>query len=288
VLADIDNDGTPSCSIVNNQCSPDFGDLYTACGINTAAFPACNIAAPVLVQPNQDCLIATDVIPNNGQCDLAPGTYGQLTINNNGKISFTGAGDYNFCNVTGGQHIDMVSTAPVVLNISAGDFNIKDDANVGPGPDTDCGQITVNVIGTNVISFGRDSNINGYFCGPESEMRLGHNNNLTGRFYGDVVNADSNDRAFCCAGGGNCACFDSISPSVVAAGGTVALSGECTLTSVTKVTVCGVAVNPPFISQTADKLEFAAPAGAAGMGPCPVTIESASGVFTGVGTLTVN
>lgn len=289
VLADIDNDGTASCSIVNNQCSPDFGDLYAACGIDPLNFPACNIAAPVLVQKNQDCLIAVDVIPGNGRCDLAAGTYGGLTINNDGAIQFTGGGTFNFCNVTGGQRVNMTADVPAVLNISAGDFNIKDGSNVGPGPGVDCGEITVNVNGTNAISFGRDSNINGYFCGPESEVRLGHNNNLTGRFYGDVVNADSNDRAFCCAEGANgCACFDTITPSTIAAGGTVTLTGQCTLTAVTKITVCGIAVNPPFISQTADKIEFAAPAGAAGMGPCPVTIESASGVFTGVGTLTVN
>jgi hypothetical protein len=285
VLGDIDNDGNPSCSLVNNQCSPDYGDLYTACNFANP-FPACDETKPVLVLKNQDCLLATDVIPNNGRCDLAPGTYGGVTLNNDGALQLTGGGTFNFCRVAGGQRVNITADLPALVNISAGDFNIKDGSNVGPGPGIDCGQITVNVTGANAISFGRDSNINGFFCGPESELRLGHNNNLTGRFVGDVVNADSNDRGFCCTQGSGCACFDTITPKTASVGQTVALSGACTLTAVTKVTVCGIAVNPPFVSQTADKLEFVVPAGAAGA--CVVTIESASGVFTGVDTLQVN
>lgn len=285
VLGDIDGDGTPSCATVNGQCSPDFGDLYTACGF-PVPFPACDITKPVLVQKDQDCLIATDVIPGNQRCDLAPGTYGAVTMNNDGAIQFTGGGTFNFCSLTGGQRVNITADAPVVLNIAPGEFNIKDAANVGPGAGQNCGQITVNVQGVSAISFGRDSNINGFFCGPESELRLGHNNNLTGRFYGDVVNADSNDRGFCCAGGDDCACFDDISPSATTVGGIVTLTGQCTLTAVTKVRVCGIEVLPPFVSQASDKLEFAVPAGAAGA--CQVQIESVSGVFTGVGTLTVN
>jgi hypothetical protein len=71
------------------------------------------------------------------------------------------------------------------------------------------------------------------------------------------------------------------------------ITGTCTLTAVTAIDfVCPggtVSVPSPFISQTSDKIEVAVPV-LPGPAPraCTVKVQSASGTFTGNGTLTVN
>ena len=294
ILGDLDGDGNTSCAIAGGQCVIDTGDLAAACGFTTP-FPACNLANPVLVLPNSDCVIAPDAVPGNNRCDLAPGTYGTITVQDGGKLTFTGTptpSTYTFCSFNAGKSVEIIADKPVVVNVN-GDLNINNDSSFGPPAGTDCGQITMNINGPGDFAFGRHANINGFFCAPERILRVGHDNNLTGRFFGDTVLADSNDRGFCCAAGEGCACFEAFTPSAVVAGDTLTITGTCSLTAVTAIDfVCNtgtVSVSPPFISQTTDKIEVAVPS-IPGPAPrtCTVQVESASGIFTGNGTLTVN
>jgi len=277
IVGDLDGDGNPSCALVNNQCVPDFDDLAKFCGMPDP-FPACDVLKPVLVLQGQDCLLAPDTIPNNMRCDLGPGTYGNLTMQNKGTISFDG-GTYQFCTVIAGKDTTTLAAAPAILNVS-GDYKINNNATYA----VDCGDLTVNLDGPGDVTFGRNSSITGFFCAPERNSNLGHNNDLTGRFIGDVIRADSDNRGHCCDAG-KCTCFDTFSPSIVNVGDQVTLKSECPLTLVTEVRVCGFVAN--VVSVTPDTLILTVPAAAAGQ-TCSIEVDSSAGTFIHQQPLVVN
>jgi hypothetical protein len=196
ILGDADGDGTPSCSVATGQCVVDAGDLAAACGF-PKPFPTCNAANPVVVIAGEDCASGGDVNPGNGRCDLAPGVYGKVTVQTNGKLTLVG-GSYALCQLAVSQSTEVIAAAPAVLDVS-GDVSLGNDSSFGPPAGQDCGKITVHANGPGSVTFGRQLKVNGFFCGPERLVRLGHDNDLTGRFFGDVVDADDNNRAFCCA-----------------------------------------------------------------------------------------
>jgi hypothetical protein len=195
LLGDVDGDGAPSCRVQGAQCVVDAGDLAAACGFQTP-FPACSPGQKVTAVPNADCQGAPDTAAGNGRCDLPPGTYGDLEVQNDAKLTLTG-GTYNVCAFQFGRDTETIAGAPTSVNVH-GDVAINGGSLFGPPVGTKCGQIKVNVMGPGGFAFGRNNTINGSFCAPERTVRLGHNNNLSGRFYGDEVSADSNNRAFCC------------------------------------------------------------------------------------------
>jgi hypothetical protein len=197
ILGDRDGDGTTSCSVASGQCVVDAGDLAAACGLPTPP-PACDAGNEVVAIAGADCSAGTDVNPGNGRCDLGPGTYGRVAAQTGAKLTLTG-GAYVLCALAVSQSAEVIADASAVLDVS-GDVAIGNDAAFGPPPGQDCGRITVRASGPGSIVFGRQVKANGFFCGPERLVRLGHDNDLTGRFFGDVVDADDNNRIFCCAG----------------------------------------------------------------------------------------
>jgi len=275
ILGDLDGDGNPSCALAANSCVPDFDDLARFCGL-PAPFPICDFTNPVLVLPGQDCVIAPDTVPGNGQCDLPPGTYGTLTVQNGGLLSFDG-GTYQFCSVNVGKNTIGTVKQPATLNVS-GDFTVNNGSTFGQ----ECGDFTVNATGPGIVNFGRNGSYSMFVCAPQRTMDLGHNNDLLGRFVGDTIRADSNDRGRCC--GGPCTCFDSFTPLTAHVGDAVKLTGHCSLLNATGVRVCGISA--PIVTQLATELTFTVPAGASGA--CTVELDSGAGTFTGKDKLIVN
>jgi hypothetical protein len=200
ILGDVDGDGNTSCSIASGQCVVDAGDLAAACGFPTP-FPICDPANEVLVYAGLDCVRGPDAALGNGRCDLPPGTYGRVSLQTGGKLTLTG-GAYVLCELAVSQSAEVIADGPATLDVT-GDVRINNDASFGPPPGQDCGRISVRAAGPGSVTFGRQVKVNGYFCAPERTVRLGHDNDLTGRFFGDVVDSDDNNRAFCCRGGGS-------------------------------------------------------------------------------------
>jgi hypothetical protein len=196
ILGDADGDGTPSCSVASGQCVTDPGDLAAACGFPTP-FPACDAANEVVAVAGADCQRGPDADPGNGRCDLAPGTYGRVAVQTGAKLTLQGGG-YVLCELAVSQSAQVLADAPATLDVS-GNVSLANDAIFGPPPGQDCGRIVVHANGPGSMTFGRQVKVNGFFCAPERLVRLGHDNDLTGRFFGDVVDADDNNRAFCCA-----------------------------------------------------------------------------------------
>ena len=79
ILGDVDQDGTPSCRTQGQSCAVDPGDLEAACGFPTP-FPACDASKKVKVLP--DGIASAADVAGNRHCDLPPGTYGDLDVQN--------------------------------------------------------------------------------------------------------------------------------------------------------------------------------------------------------------
>lgn len=277
IIGDRDGDLVPSCRTAGGQCVTDPGDLEVACGMPDP-FPACNAAAPILVLANADCLGALDPTLGNSRCDLGPGVYGPLVVQNQGKVTLAG-GTYVFCSVNVGKNTSIITSNPATI-LTAGDFLVNNEASLGQ----QCGDVTVLAKGPGSMGFGRNSSIAGFFCAPSRLFQLGHNNDLTGQFIAEQVNADSNDRGRCCAPRDDCACIDSFAPTSAAVGAQVTLRSGCPLTGVTQVKICGLVA--PIVSATASEVVVTVPAGAAGA--CTIEVHSISGIFRPSLTLGVN
>jgi hypothetical protein len=277
ILGDRDADGVASCRTVGGQCVTDPGDLEAACGF-PEPFPACRAEQPIVVSGNADCTGAPDAKPGNGRCDLAPGTYGALDVQDQGKMTL-GAGTYVFCAINIGRSANVITTGPAVLLIG-GDFLMSNASSLGQ----QCGDLTLLAKGAGSIGFGRNSYVAGLFCGPERHLQLGHDNDLRGRFVALDVDADSNDRGYCCAWDEDCACIDGFSPTGASVGATVTLRSACPLGVATEVRICGIVA--PIVSRTENEVRVAVPGGAAGA--CAIDVQSPSGVFHARDTLAVS
>lgn len=278
ILPDLDGDGNPSCKTEAQSCVPDNGDLAVACGFPAVA-PACDPTLPVKVVPASDCIGAPDAVPGNGRCDLPPGTYGDLNVQNAGLLTLVG-GDYVVCGLLIGKSTTTTIGTPAVIDV-LGDLRINNDSTFGQG----CKGITVRLHGFGDSSFGRNATIQGDFCAPDRTMLIGHNNDLTGRFIGDTITADSNNRGHCCDPVATaCACFDDFSPTTAMVGDAITLVGSCDMAATTGVRICGLAAT--FTVVTPTEISAQVPAGAAGA--CPVQLDSSAGTYTASATLTVN
>ncbi|HEV7733047.1 MAG TPA: hypothetical protein VGR62_12830 [Candidatus Binatia bacterium] len=259
------------------DCVPDIAKVEEACGFPNP-FPACDATKPVLALPGLDCS-AFDTQLGNGQCDLAPGTYGAITAQNAARISFA-PGSYAVCSFHGGRNVLVLGTGVTLTIPDPGFFRVNNGSAVGMG----CDGFVIQQKGTGTISFGRKSSVAARVCAPEALIRLGHGNVLTGQFIGDVVLADLNNLGECCGlAGMACTCFDAFAPTSAHVGDIVTLTSQCDLNAGTAVRICGITT--PILTQLAGEITVAVPPGA--IGACAVEIDSSAGVFEHVTKLLV-
>ena len=79
----------------------------------------------------------------------------------------------------------MIADATTTLDVT-GDVRINNDASFGRRRARTAAASRCGRTGPGSVTFGRQVKVNGYFCAPERLVRLGHDNDLTGRFFGDV------------------------------------------------------------------------------------------------------
>jgi hypothetical protein len=274
ILGDLDGDGTPSCQVVGGQCVPDYGDVAAWCGF-PAMFPACDASRLVTAVLGDDC--AYDVAPGNGQCDLAPGTYGELALKNDATVQLAGEGQYAFCRITGGRRVKLLARGARVYVPNAGHVHISNASTVGQ----ECGDIRLLAQGRASIIFGRGTNVAAKVCAPEATIKLGHGNRHVGQFIADVVDSDDNGSGECCPG--RCACFDTFTPQNAAAGATVVLQSGCDLSETTAVRICGAPAT--ILTPGVHRVEVRVPSVS---GSCRIEVDSPAGTFVHVDRLTVS
>jgi hypothetical protein len=276
ILADADGDGTASCA---PGCVPDYGDVEAACGFPDP-FPACTPGRNVTVASGRDCQGAPDAAPGNGRCDLAPGSYGVLTVQNGAALTLVG-GTYALCQLNAGRNTTTSTDDPAILAVS-GDVAIGNGSSFGLA----CGAVSLFARGAGGFSFGRNSTIVGDFCAPERALLVGRGSDVTGRLVGDRMPIDFDVRISSC-GSVNpavvCACFDAFSPTTAQVAATVVFTGGCDLREVGTITICDL---PATITlQAQNELHAIVPAGASG--DCPVRATSTAGSFTAATPLVV-
>jgi hypothetical protein len=164
-----------------------------------------------------------------------------------------------------------------VLVPDGGFFKANNGTTIAEG----CGDLTVFVQGKGKVSFGRHASVAAEVCAPESSMKLGHDNQLVGRFVGDTIAGDSNNHGQCC--GGACACFNDFTPHVGQVGDLVTMIAGCSLDNVLEVRVCGIPAT--VVDKSGTELQFTIPDGASG--PCVVEVDSPTGTFEGAFILNI-
>jgi hypothetical protein len=262
----------------DSACNADPSVLEAFCNFPNP-FPSCAPGTPVTVKENQDCVGAPDTNPGNGECDLGPGTYGDITVQNDGVLNLS-AGDYNVCSVLAGRRTRIRGQSSIVNIPSPGAFKLNNGSRLGQ----QCDDITVNMKGVGTVNFGRSVTVVANFCAPSAQFNLGDSNSLQGQFIGAQVFGNRNNTVDICRRG-QCTCFDSFDPTMAKEGDPVTLMSQCDLTRATAVRVCGI--NAMITSQTANMLTFVVPAGAAAGSPCTIEVSSATGVYMANDKLTV-
>jgi hypothetical protein len=246
-------------------CSTNPTPLEAACGFPNP-FPACNAGAPITVAVGKDC--KGDTNSGNGRCDLPPGTYGAIEVQNGASLTLS-SGTYVACSFRVGKNAEVLGSASLILIPEGGFFRVNNSSLVGQ----QCGDITVFIKGVGDVSLGKGSTIAAKVCAPQSTIGLGNGNQLTGQFIGDTVNADFGNNAQCCD---RCTCFSDFTPKVAKVGDVVTLTGGCDMTNAQAVRICDIPA--PIISKNANEVRVTVPAGASGQ--CVVELDSGPGTFT--------
>lgn len=161
-------------------------------------FPDCDPGKPVIAQPGLDCS-SFDSNPGNGVCDLAPGTYGDISVQNLAHLNFTN-GAYNICSLTVGKNATIQGSSTVLNIADDGFLRVNNASKFG---DQNCGEFKVRIEAKGSVSLGRNVVFAAQVCGPQSEMSLGHGNVLLGQFIGlDIDFNRDNSLKACC----DCSC----------------------------------------------------------------------------------
>jgi hypothetical protein len=198
ILGDVDGNGTVSC---DDACRTDPDDLGATCGYPDP-FPACDLAKPVLVNGLSDCLIASDAVPGNAICDIAPGAYGQITVARGGRLNLL-AGDYTACGIIVGNDSIVSSSAPATMFITG---DVLGGSNTAFGDS--CGDLNLVVAGRGRIRFKDNSLIAASVCAPQSSIQTGRNNVLITRFVASSISIGRDTLLQCCAGASSPGCGD--------------------------------------------------------------------------------
>src|SRR5262245_16454842 len=96
----------------DDECNPDYAGMKQACGFPNP-FPACNLGKSLKVLRGADCL-PYDTVPGNRQCDLPPGTYGKIVVNDGSRLNLA-SGVYVACVLRIGQHVTTTADATTIF-----------------------------------------------------------------------------------------------------------------------------------------------------------------------------
>jgi hypothetical protein len=193
ILGDLDHDGQASC---DGNCRIDFGDVAAACGV-PYPLPSCDSSRGVLVYAGSDCVpVSLDMVPGNRECDLKAGTYGMIRVRNKGRINF-GTGTTVACTLAVGKAARVTSNGPALILIpGSGWASFGNLSDVGGA----CRSFKV-VTESGPLRFGKHGEFHLDACTLSGTLRLGHDNNLRGRFVsGGFVTSDYDNTGGCCEG----------------------------------------------------------------------------------------
>ena len=173
-------------------CTPDVAALKASCGFPDP-FPACDPGRPVTVRPGEDCDGAVDADPGNLRCDLSPGTYGTVQVQNGGRLGL-GAGAYAVCGLLLGRGAEAVGPGATIAIPASYDLRVGDGGRLG----SICGAVTVQLDGEGAAAVGRHAGVAARVCAPERRLRVGGGASVSGQLVGDTVVTGRDVLAVCC------------------------------------------------------------------------------------------
>jgi hypothetical protein len=150
-------------------------------------FPVCNPGtAPIFVA-------------TNGTLNLAPGSYGDVRVNDGGTLNLS-AGHYQLNDLSCGRRVTIHTVAGVHVTI-AETMTFNNESYVGP----DCtAQFELCSVGVGpleaTVAFARKSIIYGRFWVPNGRINLGDATDLYGKFWADRISSDNNVNMELCGG----------------------------------------------------------------------------------------
>jgi hypothetical protein len=143
----------------------------------------------VIARRNRDCSAGEDLLPGNGQCDLAPGVYGEVTVRGKSTMVLAG-GSYTMCSLDVGKRGQLITSAPAVVNLDGGDVVVKRRGNIG----REVGDLAIHKRGLGKVRIDPLSGFTGRVCAPEALISIGRIHRpgpvVRGQFIGDVITVD--------------------------------------------------------------------------------------------------
>jgi len=132
--------------------------------------PAC-VLAPI------QCGGATVSVAKNKSQPLAPGTYGNVTLENGASLTLS-AGVYNVCELRTGKHTSIAVSGPGQSTINVqGDVRLDNDSAFGPTGAANTP--LVNVSGS-VIHLSANDDVRAFITAPVARLGLGRHMSFTG------------------------------------------------------------------------------------------------------------
>ncbi len=130
---------------------------------------------------------ANKSMPNGGTLILAPGSYGIVTMSNNGTLKLT-SGEYFFnelrysSSIEGGViEIDLSSGEPAVINVvSSLQFGHEAAIRLLPNGESDSELVTFNTLQSAAANWGHEAYLLGAFNAPNAKVTLVKNTQLRG------------------------------------------------------------------------------------------------------------
>lgn len=147
--------------------------------------PCCPIA-PIT------CGTGTTVVRAGESVTLAPGTYGNLRVQNAGSVHL-GPGTYDFCDIKTGRSTSIVADGAVTLNVQE-TLRVGVDSHLEPAPGGPA--VVVHVAGRKV-KFTQNAVARAIITGPNALLRLGRSASVEGGLCVGRIQTDKHTNLQC-------------------------------------------------------------------------------------------
>jgi hypothetical protein len=134
-------------------------------------------------------------VKKNKELEISPGAYGEVTVERNGKLIFTG-GIYHMTRLVTGYNVQLVFLEPTELRI-ASELRVGDENIVGDDTLTSASEFMIYVLGEDTneqpsVIIGQDSIINANIYAPNGLLLVKKNTDIEGALIGQLIHLQKN------------------------------------------------------------------------------------------------
>src|SRR5262249_25877954 len=162
-----------SASIFNlNADSVQLGKRAVVRGVQGPFIPGVGCTLPAI-----QCGGADKFVAKNQSQNLAPGTYGKVTLENGATLTLS-AGVYNVCQIRTGRHanISLTGSDQSTINVQ-GTVRLENTTTFGPTGSTPTPLLNV---GGDTVHLAANANVRAFITAPNARLGLGRSMTFTG------------------------------------------------------------------------------------------------------------